>query len=96
MAIALPFGLRSAPKIFSAMADALLWIMANNGVNAALHYLDDYLFFGPPGSSECEESLHIALSLCQLLGVPVSIKKLEGPATIIVFLGLNWIQLPWN
>ena len=29
---ALPFGLRSAPKIFDALADALLWIMGHNGV----------------------------------------------------------------
>ena len=28
---ALPFGLRSAPKIFSAVADALLWILAWQG-----------------------------------------------------------------
>ena len=86
---ALPFGLRSAPKIFTAMADGLLWIMAANGVQSALHYLDDYIFFGHPGSSECEEFLRTALSLCQLLGVPVSVKKLEGPATIIVFLGIE-------
>ena len=43
----------------------------------------------PPGSSQCEESLRIALALCQVLGVPVSIKKLEGPATIIIFLGIE-------
>jgi len=46
---ALPFGLRSAPKIFSALADGLLWIMLHNGVERAFHYLDDFLFLGPPG-----------------------------------------------
>jgi len=30
---ALPFGLRSAPLIFSAVADALLWIMERQGVS---------------------------------------------------------------
>ena len=45
MDTALPFGLRSAPKIFTAMADGLIWIMFNRGVRAAIHYLDDYLFF---------------------------------------------------
>ena len=81
---ALPFGLHSAPKIFTAMADGLLWIMASNRVESALHYLDDFLFFGPPGTADCEGALRLALSLCQRLGVPVSEKKLEGPATSLV------------
>ena len=44
---ALLFSLCFTPKTFTAMADGLLWIMAANGVKCALHYLDDYLFFGP-------------------------------------------------
>ena len=35
----LPFGLRSAPKIFSAMADALMWIMLQQGVTAGIHFI---------------------------------------------------------
>ena len=30
---ALPFGLRSAPKIFNALADGLMWIMGHNGIS---------------------------------------------------------------
>ena len=37
---ALPFGLTSAPKIFSTVADTLLWIMGHHGVAHAIHYLD--------------------------------------------------------
>ena len=85
---ALTFGLRSAPKIFTAMADGLLWIMAANGVTSALHYLDDYLIFGSPGTTVCGDALTLALSLCQQLGVPASQKKLEGTATTLVFLGV--------
>ena len=40
---ALPFGLSSAPKIFSAVADALLWIMLSKGISWAWHYLDDFI-----------------------------------------------------
>ena len=40
---ALPFGLRSAPKLFSELADGLIWILHNQGINHALHYLDDFL-----------------------------------------------------
>ena len=42
---ALPFCLRSAPKIFSAVADALMWIMSCRGITAGIHYLDDFVFF---------------------------------------------------
>ena len=41
---ALPFGLRSAPKIFSAVADASQWIVVNKGVRNLLHYLNDFIF----------------------------------------------------
>ena len=43
----LPFGLRFAPLIFSAIADALLWIMQQKGVSRAIHYIDDFLIIGP-------------------------------------------------
>ena len=59
---ALPFGLRSAPKI-SALADGLMWIMTQHGIQAALHYLDDYIFLGNPETSECAEALKLALQL---------------------------------
>ena len=40
----LPFGLRSAPKIFSAMADALAWAFRCSGIISQIHYLDDFYF----------------------------------------------------
>ena len=36
----LPFGLRSAPLIFSALADAVLWKKQQRGVKCVFHYLD--------------------------------------------------------
>ena len=47
---ALPFGLRSAPKIFTALADAAEWIVRRAGVNFAINYLDDFLIIGAPVS----------------------------------------------
>ena len=35
---ALPFGLRSAPKIFSAVADTIQWILQHHGISNLLHY----------------------------------------------------------
>ena len=60
---ALPFSLWLAPKIFTALADGLIWIMIKQGIHSVFHYLDDYLFAGNPGTSECTEALQLALNL---------------------------------
>ena len=39
----LPFGLRSAPKIFNAVTDALNWYLHQAGIEHILHYLDDFI-----------------------------------------------------
>ena len=72
---ALPFGLRSARKIFSAIANALAWILQARGVTHQLHYLDDFLLVGPPGSSTCTRALQCTLDTCQELGVLVKEKR---------------------
>ena len=86
---ALPFGLRSAPKIFNAVADTLQWIFEQNGIRAILHYLDDFLIVGAPDSSECRRALATAISLCKVLGVPIAAHKTEGPGTVLPFLGIE-------
>ena len=62
---ALSFGLRSAPKILSAVADAASWIMTRSGVSHRLHYLDDFLFLGKSGFGECPRNLAMVLSVVQ-------------------------------
>ena len=86
---ALPFGLRSAPKLFLVLADALLWVMGRNGVVYAIHYLDDYLVMAPLGTDECRSTLHTCLRLCERLGVPIADHKVDGPATALTFLGIE-------
>ena len=49
----LPFGLSSALKIFTAVADALEWCVYKAGVKYIYHYLDDFAVLGSPGSEEC-------------------------------------------
>ena len=65
---ALPFRLRLAPKIFSPFADALAWVLWRRGVKWPLHYLDDILFLGRPGTEECKRALGLALATCSQLG----------------------------
>ena len=85
---ALSFGLRSAPKLFTAVADALLWVMGAHGLETGMHYLDNFLLLGPPGAEKCGRSLRLCLDVCRLLGVSVAPQKTEGPSTSLCFLGI--------
>ena len=84
----LPFGLRSAPKLFNILADLLSWILESKGVSPILHYLDDFLTMGPPSSTTCQENLNIINEVCSYLGVPLALEKLEGPTQSLTFLGI--------
>ena len=83
----LPFGLRSAPYIFNTYAEVLEWILREHGIHYIIHYLDDFLIARKPTSSDCEQALTHVLHICQQLGFPIAEGKIEGPATILVFLG---------
>ena len=58
---ALPFGL-SAPKLFTAVADGVPWALFHVGVHNGVHYLDDFLLWGPTDSPLCAEN-------CERLGI---------------------------
>ena len=51
--ISLPFGLRSAPIIFTALADALQWVIEQRGTSHVAHYLDDFVTVGTPNTDQC-------------------------------------------
>ena len=84
----LPFGLRSAPKIFNALADALQWIARNLGVSYLEHFLDDYITGGAPGTEECNNNLLLLVAICAMLNIPLAVTKREGPSTCLTFLGI--------
>eukprot|EP00731_Ephydatia_muelleri_P034268 Em0053g14a len=79
----------STPYIFNQFASVLHWIMATNYAADLIHYLDDFLLAGPPGQPTCSESTETMLRVCERLGIPVALDKLEGPATTITFLGIT-------
>ena len=86
----LPFGLRSAPFLFNEVATAIHWILeANYGFTNLVHYLDDYFWASPPASPLCLQHLHCFLSVAARLGAQVASEKVDGPATILTFLGLE-------
>lgn len=84
----LPFGLRSALKVFTALADALEWVLQTMGVEWCIHYVDDFLTAGPPNSDVCHVHLALIKAICAHIGFPLKWEKGEGPATTMVFLGI--------
>ena len=85
----LRFGLRSAPKLFNVLADLLSWILTQKQISPVLHYLDDFLTLGPPGSSTCTHNLSIIKEICSTLGIPLALEKVEGPSHCLTFLGIT-------
>ena len=62
--MALPFGLRSTPFIFSSVADLVEWILRHNyGLNFLLHYIEDFYTLAPPNSPACQLSLTLQARL---------------------------------
>ena len=88
--LAIPFGLRSAPFIFNQFAEAWLWILHHqHGIRHFLRYLDDYLTAAAPNSRECHTNLGSIRSSASSLGIPLALEKIEGPSTVLSFLGIE-------
>ena len=87
----LPFELRPAPMNFSAIADALEWIVHDRGIS---YCINDFLTVGPAESDVCERNLDILNSTCKDLGFSL---KLEGgrPGNhLSFFLGIQLDTVP--
>ena len=89
----LPFGLRSAPLIFSVVADALEWIVHRRRVDHIFHYIDDFVVLGTPHSKECYLGLLTLTQTRSMLGCPIALEKTEGPATTLTVLGIEFNML---
>ena len=85
-----PIWLRSAPYIFSTIAELLVWILKHNyGIGFLLQYLDDFHTLGPPNSQECQRNLDTCVQLFIQWGIPLHPDKLEGPSTCLTVLGIE-------
>ncbi len=83
---ALAFGSRSSCGIFCRFADVIAWIGFNNGIPAIIHYVDDFLIISPPNQFDDKNKF---LQILSDLNIPIKFSKLEGPETIIVYLGFE-------
>ena len=85
----LPFGLRSAPIIFSVLVDAIEWIARQKGVTLISHYLDNFTLLGKAGSSECAGGMLQSQETCTDLGVPIALDKCEGSVMCLTILRIE-------
>lgn len=84
----LPFGMRSSPKKFCEFADALRYMMEQNGVSDVDNYVDDFFTCGPPGTNQCEDNLNVMLDTCDGAKFSVAPRKIVWPAPVMEFLGI--------
>ena len=72
----LPFGLRSAPKIFAAFSDMVAWAIHHRGVRHLLHYyLDNFLLFGQLGTLEAGQAVATAQAVFAEASITVAEHK---------------------
>ena len=86
---ALPFDLRSAPKIFTTLANTAEWIVRQQGVEFIIHYLDNFLVLTASSKHQGSYTMCLLLETFEHLGLPIAWDKLEGPTTCSTFLGFE-------
>lgn len=86
----LPMGCSISCALFEAFSSFLEWVVRDvSGINSMVHYLDDFLCVGPPGSNICAVLLGTLQHIAERFGVPLAPEKTEGPKSSIVFLGIE-------
>ena len=84
--LSVPFGYCLGSFFFSKISDSTKYIMANNGHNALVNYIDNLIYCSLP--STVNQSYQFLLSLLQDLGLDISEKKLCPPDTKVICLGI--------
>lgn len=83
----LMFGLRCAPRMYSALSNTIGWILRALGIRAVIVYIDDFLLISV-GHSQSELAARVACAVFRLLGIPLQEdKEQEQSSTKVKFLG---------
>ncbi|XP_062578413.1 uncharacterized protein LOC134240321 isoform X1 [Saccostrea cucullata] len=86
----LPMGCAISCKIWETFATFLHWLPEfRTGLETLDHYLDDFIFAGKGGTSECSRLMENFKSVTTDIGVPLAEDKTAGPTTNITYLGLE-------
>ena len=71
------------------MSGALQWILINNfDVQHVSHILDEFMFFGTPGSKQSGKGLTSFIHLCGSVGIEIKHQKTVHPTTVAELHGL--------
>ena len=84
----LPFGLRTAPRIFNLYTEALHWIFQTLEEWNLTHYLDDFLFVFPSGTDITSFSAEFDRVL-QQFGLSKSAEK-DSDGSMVIHLGFQF------
>lgn len=76
-----------SPQIFQRLSSAVCRILKSKYGFTIIAYLDDFLVFGKTFDI-CLKALQALMSVLRLLGFSINYSKVEGPRTIIRFLGI--------
>ena len=78
-------------SLFESFSTALHWFVQQKSKSEnILHYLDDFLFGGEAGTTQCSETLSFFKDSCKQWGVPLAHEKTVEPTEIVVFLGIEF------
>ena len=84
------FGITSATAIFEWYSSAAQYIAERTcGLKHIVHYVDDFMILNR-GETAAKLALDSVIKLFSELGIPISMSKLEGPATSMIFLGIRF------
>lgn len=93
----LPFGASTSCRTFELFSSSLHWILKFHfQVSHLSHILDDFMFFGPPASPECSQSLAKFFILAEDIGVPVKQEKTVHPTTQLELHGILVDTVAWT
>ena len=83
----LPFGAKFSPGIFHRLTQAVRRMMLRRGYRIVV-YLDDFLII-ESSRDRCLEAQRCLLELLRNLGFSIAWEKVEGPAQVLTFLGVE-------
>ena len=87
----LAMGLRSACATFQRISNLLVVILRQIRPHALVHnLLDDFIFFGTPGTLECFGHYQAFLELSRVINLPLNLSKLVPPSTCVTVFGLEF------
>ena len=75
----LPMGLSRSCQLFELFSSFLEWLLRQSITPChVIHFLDDFLLLGSPGTEQCLHAMNGFKSMCEDIGIPLAIEKTEG------------------